>query len=88
MIEPPTPPPSWFSLAARRDVVFRALKTAALVGTILLAINHLPALMRGEVTAERIAQIVLTYFVPYAVATFASVQAIRAELTRERLARE
>lgn len=78
----PPPPATWLSLAARPDVVKRALKTAAFIGTLLLAINHLPALLRGEVGTERVVQIVLTYFVPYVVATFASVQAIRGEMAK------
>ena len=72
----------WVRLAFRRDVVRRALVFAAVVGTILLAINHGPALLRGEVGGERLAQIALTYCVPYAVTTFASVQAIRGERRR------
>lgn len=74
--------PSFFAVAIRRDVVARALKTAALVGTILLIINHSDALLSGKISMARAARMLLTYCVPYAVATYASVQAIRAELRK------
>ncbi len=57
----------------------RATTYMLVVGTILISINHIPALVKGDVTGFRIFQILLTYCVPYAVTTFASTQAIRAE---------
>ncbi|MBX3318203.1 MAG: nitrate/nitrite transporter NrtS [Phycisphaeraceae bacterium] len=71
--------PTWLSIATRRDVVRRATTYMLVVGTILISINHVPALIKGDVTGFRIFQILLTYCVPYAVTTFASTQAIRAE---------
>lgn len=73
---------SFLRLALRADVVRRALKFCAVVGTVLITINHVPALVRGDITLGRITQILLTYCVPYAVTTLASVQAIRAERAR------
>lgn len=75
-------PPTWISVALRPDVVRRAAVYCVVVGTVLITINHVPALVRGDVSAFRIFQIVLTYCVPYAVTTFASTQAIRAEWAR------
>jgi hypothetical protein len=58
----------WFSrggtefctLAVCRDVVRRALKTAAVVGVILVVINHGAAPLDGA----RLARIMLTFAVP------------------------
>ena len=65
-------------MAARRDIVTRALKVGALVGTILVAINQGDVLLQGHITAEVAAKILLTYCVPYSVSTYASVEAVRA----------
>ncbi len=64
-------------------MVRRAATYMLVVGTILISINHVPALIKGDVTAFRIFQILLTYCVPYAVTTFASTQAIRGELRKK-----
>jgi hypothetical protein len=69
---------AWISIACRRDVVIRALRVAVLVGTILVAINQGDALLSGTLAPGVIGKIVLTYCVPYAVSTYASVAAIRA----------
>ena len=39
---------AWLALARRRPVVRRAIRNALLVGTILAAIDHGPALWQGE----------------------------------------
>lgn len=44
-----------------------AIRVALIVGTLLFAINHGSALMRGEMTRSRWASAALTYLVPYAV---------------------
>lgn len=49
----------------------------AVVGTILTAINHGDAILAGQLTAERLVRIALTFLVPYAVSTTSSVAAIR-----------
>ena len=66
----------FWRIAARRDVVLRALKTAALVGLLLIAINHWDALLAGEVDTMRAAKMLLTILVPYSVSTYSSVKAI------------
>lgn len=53
-------------------IVRRALRTALLVGCLLTAINHGPALLGGDVTVGRLSQIGLTFLVPFAVSTHAS----------------
>ena len=67
----------WLRLAREPAVVRRALRTMAIVGAILIAINHGDALLRGDVDGMRVFRIVLTLFVPYAVSTTSSVAALR-----------
>jgi hypothetical protein len=67
----------WLRLALEGSVVRRALRTAAIVGTILTAINHGEALLHGDVDGMRVFRICLTVFVPYAVSTTSSVAALR-----------
>jgi len=76
--EPPQPS-SFLRLVVRRDVVRRSLKYAASIGTILALINHFDLLAGVEFTPMRAIKIALTYCVPYAVTTVASVQALRSE---------
>lgn len=68
---------AWLSIAVRRDVVMRALRVAVVVGTVLVCINQGDILLRGDLSVGIAAKILLTYCVPYAVSTFANVQAIR-----------
>ncbi len=67
----------WLSIALRRDIVTRARKVSLLVGTILVAINQGDALLAGALSVPLLAKIMLTYCVPYAVSTYASVESIR-----------
>ena len=69
---------SWLALAASRSVVRRALGMAAVVGALLIAINHGDAILRGEVDSGRLAKMALTLLVPYCVSTYSSVGAMRA----------
>ena len=67
-------------------VVRRALLYLVVVGSVLIAINHGDALLRGDIDGERIVKMLLTPLVPYVVSTLSSVAAIRAsavERTRE-----
>ncbi|WOD38957.1 nitrate/nitrite transporter NrtS [Nodosilinea sp. E11] len=45
----------------------RALRVAGVIGTLLFAINHGPALRSGTMTPSRWISAGLTYLVPYAV---------------------
>lgn len=67
----------WLRIAMQRSVVRRALRTMVVVGTILIAINHGDALLRGQLDAERVFKICLTLLVPYGVSTTSSVAALR-----------
>jgi hypothetical protein len=44
-----------------------------MVGTLLIAINHGHAIIAGQITQERIFQMILTVVVPYMVSTASSV---------------
>jgi len=64
--------------------VRRALKYAAGVGTVLIAINHGDALVRGDISSSRLARMLLTVCVPYLVSTASSVGAMRDRVDGER----
>lgn len=66
----------WLQLATTGPVVRRALKFAVVVGAILISINHGDAILSGDVDRTRVAKMVLTVFVPYAVSTASSVAAL------------
>ncbi|MGH7712973.1 MAG: nitrate/nitrite transporter NrtS [Gemmatimonadaceae bacterium] len=60
----------------------RAFIMAAIVGPILIAINHSDALLRGDVSLARLSRMLLTVLVPYTVSTVSSVAAIRERRNR------
>lgn len=68
----------WLMIAMRRDIVMRGLKVAAIIGSILVAINQGDLLLTGKLDASAAWKIPLTYLVPYCVATYGGVAAIRA----------
>jgi hypothetical protein len=73
----------WFRLARSPSVVWRALKYAAAVGTVLIAINHGDALLRGDISTSRLARMLLTVCVPYVVSTASSVGAMQDRVDRK-----
>jgi len=75
----------WVRLALSGPVVRRALKYAVVVGAILIAINHWEALLTGDVSGGRLAQMALTVCVPYLVSTLSSVGAMREAESRGKL---
>jgi len=68
---------AWLRLAAHPATARRALITALIVGTVLIAINDGPAILAGELNRERIIQMCLTVLVPYIVSTVSSVSTRR-----------
>ena len=74
--------PSWFEVATSRPVVRRATLYFAVVGSVLIAINHGDALVRGDVDGVRLFKMILTPLVPYMVSTLSSVSAIRGASVR------
>jgi hypothetical protein len=73
----------WLALATSQGVVRRALLMAAVVGALLITINHGDAIVRGEVDRSRLFKMALTVLVPYCVSTFSSVGALRGIKGRE-----
>lgn len=67
----------WLRVAFQASVLRRGLLYAVLVGSVLVAINHGEALLRGDLNGRRLLRIALTVLVPYLVSTFSSVGAIR-----------
>lgn len=63
--------------AADRVCIYRAVKVALVVGTVLALINHYDTMFYGELTSTDIFQILITYFVPYCVSTFSSAMQAR-----------
>lgn len=70
-------------LALSGEVVKSAIKVALIVGTLLALINHGDSLLQMSLNAENIVQILLTYLVPYCVATYSSVKAIQAYINQD-----
>lgn len=67
----------FFHLALQGHIVRRALMYAVIVGIVLISINHGDAILRGDMTAERLLKMGLTVMVPYVVSTLSSVGALR-----------
>jgi hypothetical protein len=66
-----------FQIATSGPVVRRALVLAAIVGTILVAINHGKCILSGHFNAYCLVSCILTMMVPYFVSTISSVMACR-----------
>ncbi len=60
-----------------RDTLVRSIKTALVVGTILALINHGQQMLAGRVSLDWVIPVVLTYLVPFAVATYGQMQGKR-----------
>ena len=67
----------WLSLALEPTIVRRAIKYAIVVGTVLIAINHGDAILRGNLTVDRLFKMALSVVVPYCVSTASSVGVIQ-----------
>jgi len=58
--------------ATEKTCVLRSLKVALLVGTVLAFINHYDAILSGSLSSVELVKVLVTYAVPYSVATFGS----------------
>jgi hypothetical protein len=67
----------WLETARRPEIVGRALRVAAVVGTILVAIHYTDRWLAGSLSRVDLLKIGLTYLVPYCVSTFTAVQIAR-----------
>lgn len=57
--------------------VFRSIKVALVIGTIHGLLNHFDEIIEGSLTTTNILQILITYFIPYIVATYGSAMQAR-----------
>lgn len=60
----------------------RALAVAAIVGSILFAINQLDVVVSGQLTPLIAAKALLTYAVPYSVSTYSALEVNRLRRVR------
>jgi hypothetical protein len=60
-----------------RDTLARSAKTALVVGTILALINHGQDLLSGQLSLRWVVPLLVTYLVPFSVATYSQVQGER-----------
>jgi hypothetical protein len=67
----------WLRLAADPTVVRRGLAFSAVVGTVLVAVNHGDALMQGDISIMRAVKMIVTMLIPYCVSTISSVGAMQ-----------
>ena len=68
---------SFIKHAIAKASLYRSVKIALVVGTILALINHYDSIFNGNLTSSGIFKIVLTYFVPFGVATFSAAMQAR-----------
>lgn len=68
---------SWIATAREPAVTCRSLRVAAVVGSLLVAINYGDRALAGALGPTDWLKMALTYLVPYGVATYAAVQAIQ-----------
>ena len=55
------------------QILLRSLKIAAVVGTILVGINHGDLIIKGDTEKIEWYKIALTYIVPYCVSTYSAI---------------
>lgn len=73
------PAPGWLDTACRPEIVGRSLRIAAVVGTILVAINYTDRVLAGTLATLDWVKMGMTYLVPYGVSTYAAVEAVRGD---------
>ena len=69
--------PTWLELATSRSIVLRSLLIAAIVGSVLCAINHGACVVSGKFNKACLFQSLLTAVVPYIVSVVSSVYALK-----------
>ncbi len=69
--------PTFLDLALQKSVMRRAAKISAIVGTILIIINHSDTIMMNSGSWITALKCALTYAVPYCVSTYSAVMAMR-----------
>lgn len=67
----------WVGYCVERDTLLRSAKTALVVGTILALINHGQQLLAGQFALAWVVPMLVTYLVPFSVATYGQVKGKR-----------
>ncbi len=75
--DPTAPSTRRLAIAFEPPIVRRGLIASAIVGTLLITINHGSAILAGDVTKERWIRMGLTVVVPYVVSVVSAVSTIR-----------
>jgi hypothetical protein len=70
--------------ATEGATVRRSIRVALFVGTLLAAVNHYDMVQSGECTMRRMIQILVTYLIPYCVATYGAAMQARAQILEAR----
>lgn len=68
---------TWLETARRPEIVARALRVAAIVGTVLVAIHYTDRALAGTLSPIDLVKMSVTYLVPYCVSTYSAVEATR-----------
>ena len=64
----------WIKIALEKEILITALRVAAVVGTILVAINYGDRIFYGSLNYADFLKIAITYTVPYFVSTYSCVK--------------
>lgn len=71
---------SWRAILAyilERDTILRSIRTALVVGSVLALINHGQQMLSGHFSPEWVVPMLITYLVPFTVATYSQIQGKR-----------
>jgi hypothetical protein len=68
---------TFFVYCLERDTILRSIKTALVIGSILALINHGQQMFSGHFALDWIVPMLVTYCVPFSVATYGQVQGKR-----------
>lgn len=60
-----------------RDTILRSIRTALVVGSVLALINHGQQMLSGHFSPEWVVPMLITYLVPFTVATYSQIQGKR-----------
>ncbi|XPF94801.1 nitrate/nitrite transporter NrtS [Colwellia sp. RE-S-Sl-9] len=65
---------TWLQIATRPDIIKRSIKISLIVGSFLAVLNHGDKLLTVDLSSLDIFKIIATYFVPFCVSTYSSLQ--------------
>ena len=66
----------WFAIAFQAEIVRRSLRISLIVGSLLTLINNADVIWSNGLDLVLGLKVLLTYCVPYAVSTYASVSTV------------